>query len=126
MVAYLQAVREYNDAFRKNDPALRPEIVSILSKYTTVKDPALYDRMQLAGLDPDGEVNVESLRAGRVLAREQLPGRAHERRRPDRSLVRPVRAAAAGPVPVGHRGAPARNHGPVRPRDVGCLACGQG
>jgi NitT/TauT family transport system substrate-binding protein len=28
-----------------------------------VKDPALYDRMQLAGLDPDGEVNVESLRA---------------------------------------------------------------
>src|SRR5207248_11723618 len=76
MVAYLQAVREYNDAFRKNDPALRPEIVSILSKYTTVKDPALYERMQLAGLDPDGEVNVESLRAGRVLAREQLPGRA--------------------------------------------------
>jgi len=63
MVAYIQAVREYNDAFRKHDPALRPEIVSILSKYTTVKDPALYDRMQLAGLDPDGEVNVESLRA---------------------------------------------------------------
>jgi NitT/TauT family transport system substrate-binding protein len=63
MVAYLGAVREYNDAFRKNDPTLRPEIVSILSKYTTVKDRALYDRMQLAGLDPDGEVNVESLRA---------------------------------------------------------------
>jgi NitT/TauT family transport system substrate-binding protein len=63
MVAYLKAVREYNDAFRKNDPALRPEMINILVKYTTVKDPALYERMQLAGLNPDGEVNVESLRA---------------------------------------------------------------
>jgi NitT/TauT family transport system substrate-binding protein len=89
MVAYLRAVREYNDAFRKNDQALRPAFVNILSKYTTVKDPALYDRMQLAGLDPDGEVNVESLRAD---AEYWLDNNYREERTPvgdliDRSFV---------------------------------------
>jgi len=62
MVAYLQAVRDYNDAFRKGDAARRAEVVQALVKHTTVKDPALYDRMAMPGLNPDGEVNVESLR----------------------------------------------------------------
>jgi NitT/TauT family transport system substrate-binding protein len=62
MVAYLKAVREYNDAFRKGDAALRAAVVQALVKHTTVKDPALYERMIMPGLNPDGEVNVESLR----------------------------------------------------------------
>jgi NitT/TauT family transport system substrate-binding protein len=61
-VAYLKAVREYNDAFRKGDAARRAEVVQALVKHTTVKDPALYERMTMPGLNPDGEVNVESLR----------------------------------------------------------------
>jgi len=62
MVAYLQAVREYNDAFRKGDAARRADVVALLIKTTTVKDPALYERMVMPGLNPDGEVDVESLR----------------------------------------------------------------
>ena len=34
----------------------------VLAEMTAVKDPALYERMTMPGLNPDGEVNVESLR----------------------------------------------------------------
>ena len=62
MVAYLKGVRDYNDGFRKGDAARRAEAVAALIKHTSVKDPALYDRMAMSGLNPDGEVNVDSLR----------------------------------------------------------------
>ena len=62
LVAYLKAVRDYNDAFRKGDAALRGEVVQALIKYTTLKDPALYEQMGMPGLDPNGTVNVDSLR----------------------------------------------------------------
>lgn len=61
MVAYLKGVRDYNNAFRKN--VGRAEIVSILSKNTTVKKPELYDKMVMPGLNPDGAVNVEGMKA---------------------------------------------------------------
>jgi len=61
MVAYLKGVRDYNDAFTKNKG--RAEIVAILSKNTTVKKPELYDKMVMPGLNPDGEVNVEGMKA---------------------------------------------------------------
>ncbi len=61
MVAYLKGVRDYNDAFRKNIG--RPAIVSILSKNTTVKKPELYEKMTMPGLNPDGAVNVEGMKA---------------------------------------------------------------
>lgn len=63
MVAYLRGVRDYNDAFVKGDPAKRAAAVAALVKHTPVKDAALYDRMVMPGLDPDGKVNVESLAA---------------------------------------------------------------
>jgi NitT/TauT family transport system substrate-binding protein len=61
MVAYLRGVRDYNDAFLKNRN--RAEAVSILAKYTPIKDASLYDRMVLAGLNPDGYINAEGMRA---------------------------------------------------------------
>jgi NitT/TauT family transport system substrate-binding protein len=61
MVAYLKGVRYYNDAFDKGDAAKRQEVVNILTRNTTVKDPALYDRMVMPGLAPDGRLNVASL-----------------------------------------------------------------
>jgi NitT/TauT family transport system substrate-binding protein len=60
MVAYLKGVRDYNNAFRKNMG--RAEIVSILSKNTTVKKPELYEKMTMPGLNPDGEVNVAGMK----------------------------------------------------------------
>ena len=60
MIAYVRALRDYNDAFAKGRG--RAEIVQILAKHTTVKDLALYDKMRPAGLDPDGRLNVQSIR----------------------------------------------------------------
>ena len=63
MAAYLRGMRDYNDAFVKNDVQKRTEVVDILAEYTTIKDKALYDKMVMPGLDPNGKVNVASLKA---------------------------------------------------------------
>ena len=60
MVAYVRSLRDYNDAFAKNQG--RAEVAQILSRQTTVKDLALYDRIIPAGLDPDGHLNVQGIR----------------------------------------------------------------
>ncbi len=60
MVAYLKALRDYNDAF---GPAAKrhEEIANILVKNTSVKDKALYGQMRPARLDPDGKLDVDYL-----------------------------------------------------------------
>jgi ABC-type nitrate/sulfonate/bicarbonate transport system substrate-binding protein len=60
MVAYVRALRDYNDAFGKGIG--RAEVVQILAKHTTVKDVPLYDKLVPAGLDPDGRLNVQGIR----------------------------------------------------------------
>ncbi len=59
MVAYLKGVRFYNDALRGKIP--RDELVAILTKHTSVKDPALYDKMIFPGLHPDGTLNTAGM-----------------------------------------------------------------
>jgi NitT/TauT family transport system substrate-binding protein len=59
LVAYLRGARDYNTAFWHG--VGRAEVVQILANSTTVKDAALYDRMGMSGIDPDGEVNMASL-----------------------------------------------------------------
>jgi NitT/TauT family transport system substrate-binding protein len=59
MVAYLKGVREYMDAV--SGPRNLDAIVPILTNHTTIKDPALYQKIFLAGFDVNGEVNVDSL-----------------------------------------------------------------
>jgi len=60
MVAYLKGVRFYNDALYGKAP--RQELVDILVKHTTVKNPALYSKMALPGLHPDGTLNIEGMK----------------------------------------------------------------
>ncbi len=62
MVAYLRGVRDFNDAFVKKQPQKRRDVIGILAKYTPVKDLALYEKMVMPFLDPDGGVNRKSLR----------------------------------------------------------------
>jgi NitT/TauT family transport system substrate-binding protein len=58
VTAHLRAQRDYYRAFvQGQDPALRAEIVRILVEHTNVKDPALYDRMALHAVDPNGAVD---------------------------------------------------------------------
>lgn len=52
MVAYLKGVRDYLKAFTTREG--REEVVNILVKYTPIKDPKLYDLMEMPYLDPNG------------------------------------------------------------------------
>jgi NitT/TauT family transport system substrate-binding protein len=71
MVAYLQGLRDYLDAFDLGID--QEEIVDILIKHTAVKDRAIYLTTQPSGFEPNGRVNVEYLRAEQELyAREGL------------------------------------------------------
>jgi NitT/TauT family transport system substrate-binding protein len=66
-VAYVRALRDYNDAFGKGRG--RAEIADILARNTTVKDLALYEKMTPAGLNPDGQLNVAGIRDDLVVFR---------------------------------------------------------
>lgn len=59
MIAYLKGVRDYNDAFTKNRG--RAEVIDILVRHTPVKNPALYDGMGFASIDPNGRVGRAGL-----------------------------------------------------------------
>jgi len=59
MLAYLQGVRLYNDGFVKGQG--RDEVVQVLIESTQIKDPAAYQQMQMAALDPDGQIYRPSL-----------------------------------------------------------------
>jgi NitT/TauT family transport system substrate-binding protein len=63
MRAYIRAVRFYNDALangRLQGPN-GPEVISILTKYSRIKDADLYRAITPPACDPDGKVNMDSL-----------------------------------------------------------------
>jgi NitT/TauT family transport system substrate-binding protein len=59
MLAYVRGLRDYNDAFTHDRD--RAAMIDLLTRYTTVKDAAMFERMAMAGLDPDGRVNQASV-----------------------------------------------------------------
>ncbi len=62
MIGYIKAVRDYNDAFIKKDARKKREVVDSLTRHTSEKDRALYDKMVMPWLDPNGAVIRQSLR----------------------------------------------------------------
>ncbi len=60
MVAYLKGIRQYIDAFMRQDPAARERTIDTLINHTVVKTRALYDQMTMAAFDPDGKMNLAS------------------------------------------------------------------
>lgn len=60
MLAYLKGLRDFNDVFF-HGAGDRDTVVDIMTRYTPLKDPAMWSRVRPPGLDPDGGVNVESL-----------------------------------------------------------------
>lgn len=64
MLAYIKAARDYNDALRGGKMAgpMASDVIAILTKYTPIKDPAVYRAITPNGNDPNGRLNVESLR----------------------------------------------------------------
>jgi NitT/TauT family transport system substrate-binding protein len=61
MVAYLRGLRDFNDAFFRQPPRGRAEVLAALTHHTGVKDPALYEVMLMPGLNPDGGINLASI-----------------------------------------------------------------
>lgn len=59
-VAYVQAVREYYTALWGGGS--RKELVDLLVETTRIKDRKVWETMEPNGIDPDGYVNVESLK----------------------------------------------------------------
>jgi NitT/TauT family transport system substrate-binding protein len=60
MHAYVRGLRDYYDAFglKHRDEA---DVIAILTRYTSVKDPALYRKMGWDYMNPDGYVNADSV-----------------------------------------------------------------
>ncbi|HWR41799.1 ABC transporter substrate-binding protein [Sporomusa sp.] len=61
MTAYVKSLRDYNDAFFKNKN--KAEVIDMLSKYSVIKDPALYEKMFPTGLNPDGYLRLKGIAA---------------------------------------------------------------
>jgi NitT/TauT family transport system substrate-binding protein len=61
MLVYLHGVRDYNDAFFKDDAGARSRAIEAFLKYTPLKDRAVYDKIVYTGLDPDGKIPLDSL-----------------------------------------------------------------
>lgn len=59
MVGYVKGLRDYNDAFVKGKD--KAAIVAILAKYTAQKDPAVYAKMEMSYLNPDGKIHLPSM-----------------------------------------------------------------
>lgn len=64
MLAYLKGVRYYRDALANGHIAgpKADDVISILMKYTGIKDPSVYRTITPNGVDPNGRVNIESLK----------------------------------------------------------------
>ena len=73
MKAYLRAVREFNASI-VNGRIAGPgadEMVKILAKYSVIKDEPTLRSMIVHGTDPDGKLNVESLKKDLAFFKEQ-------------------------------------------------------
>jgi NitT/TauT family transport system substrate-binding protein len=64
MLAYLRAARDYNDALKDGHLAGpgAEDIIAIMLRYAKIKDARVYRDMVPNGVDPDGRVNLASLR----------------------------------------------------------------
>ncbi|SIT75737.1 NitT/TauT family transport system substrate-binding protein [Edaphobacillus lindanitolerans] len=59
MLAYLKGLRDYNDAFFKDEG--KDEVIDIMVKHTALKDPGLWEKVNVTGLNPDGKMFVDDI-----------------------------------------------------------------
>ncbi len=73
MRAYIKAVRDYNDALKDGKLAgpNAPEVISILTEYTAIKDPNIHKAIVPNGCNPDGKVFEASLTKDLAFFKEQ-------------------------------------------------------
>ncbi|MFZ3579471.1 ABC transporter substrate-binding protein [Virgibacillus sp. DJP39] len=61
MAAYLKGVRDYNDAFIKDEG--KDEIIKIMTEHTSLKDAELWEKVSVTGLNPNGEMFVDDIKS---------------------------------------------------------------
>jgi NitT/TauT family transport system substrate-binding protein len=73
MRAWLKAARDYNDALKEGKLAgpAADEVIAVLTEYTSIKDAKLYRAITPQGTDPDGRLNVDSLKTDLAFFREE-------------------------------------------------------
>jgi NitT/TauT family transport system substrate-binding protein len=73
MRAYLRAARHYNDALKDGKIAgpAADEVIAILTEYTNIKDPKVYRTITPQGTNPDGRLNLESLKTDLAFFKEE-------------------------------------------------------
>ncbi len=74
LVAFLRGVRDYNDAIGPDGKFVGDKgeaLIKILNEYTPIKDPSFYRAFPLAACNPDGTVNVESLKTDLAIFKDQ-------------------------------------------------------
>jgi NitT/TauT family transport system substrate-binding protein len=64
MKAFLRAARDFNDALVDGKLTGKggEELIAILAKHTVIKDPNVLRGMVMAGVNPDGKLNVDSMK----------------------------------------------------------------
>jgi NitT/TauT family transport system substrate-binding protein len=60
MVGYLRSLRDYQDAF--NGGKDLDAVLAILTKYTAIKDPAVYRKIVVPAFDTNGQMNAQSIK----------------------------------------------------------------
>ena len=93
--AFLRGVRDHNDAL---DQAGRftgekgEAIIKILNEYTPIKDPQFYRNFPLAACNPDGTMNVDSLKTDLAVLKSEglIEGEANVDKIVDLSFLRSV------------------------------------
>lgn len=60
MVAYLKGVRDYNNAFEKNQDKAR--VIADLKKTLKIEDDKIWEKMHTVGLDNNGKINESALK----------------------------------------------------------------
>ncbi|TFB21762.1 taurine ABC transporter substrate-binding protein [Filobacillus milosensis] len=61
MAAYLKGVRDYNDAFIKENGDL-DRVIEIMTDYTALKDPEIWKKVGVTGLNPNGQMFVDDIK----------------------------------------------------------------
>jgi NitT/TauT family transport system substrate-binding protein len=60
MAAYVRALRDHIDAFATGKD--QDAVIAILTKHTAIRDPAVYKKMVLPDFDPNGQMDLQSIR----------------------------------------------------------------
>jgi NitT/TauT family transport system substrate-binding protein len=61
LIGYLRGVRDYLDAFDQGKDL--DGMIAVLTKYTNIKDPAVFKKIVVPAMDPNGQMLVDSVKA---------------------------------------------------------------